>query len=129
MRARRNGNQTTHRRRSRSCAVSFRARVRRGHTDPARTAEPAPPFEVPEAPQHKGTPLGALLVGRGILSEDQLGEALTAQSSRGERLGDVLVEFGLISERELAGALAEQAGLETIDLSRAQIDPELVGVC
>ena len=88
-------------------------------------AEPQVPFEVPEAPQHKGTPLGALLVGRGILSEDQLTQALTAQSSRGERLGDVLVEFGLISERELAGALAEQAGLETIDLSRAELDPEV----
>ena len=88
-------------------------------------SRPTAPFEVPDAPQHKGTPLGALLVGRGILSEDQLGEALTAQSSRGERLGDVLVEFGLISERELAGALAEQAGLETIDLSRTELDPEL----
>ena len=87
--------------------------------------EPAPVYEVPPAPQHKGTPLGALLVERGILSEDQLSEALTAQTSRGERLGDVLVQFGLISERELAGALAEQAGLETIDLSRAELDPEL----
>jgi len=94
----------------------------------AATNEPTAPFEVPEAPKHKGTPLGALLVGRGILSEDQLGEALTAQSSRGERLGDVLVEFGLISERELAAALAEQAGLETIDLSRAELDTEVQGL-
>ena len=99
-----------------------------GHAGDSAGSSPdahAAPFEVPEAPQHKGTPLGALLVGRGILSEDQLTEALTAQSSRGERLGDVLVEFGLISERELAGALAEQAGLETIDLSRTELDKDL----
>jgi type IV pilus assembly protein PilB len=96
--------------------------------DTTTEAADARPFIVPEKPQHSGTPLGKLLVGKGALSEDQLADALTAQTTTGHRLGDVLVELGLISGRELAGAVAEQAGLETVDLSRTELDPEVVAL-
>ena len=79
-----------------------------------------------DAPRHSGRPLGELLVGRGLVSEDQLREALTKQTTSGKRLGNLLVELDLLGERALTDVLAEQLGLEVVDLSRTQIDPEVV---
>jgi len=81
-----------------------------------------------EGPRHSGRPLGELLVGRGLVSEDQLGEALTKQTTSGKRLGNLLVELGLLGERALTDVLAEQLGLEVVDLSRAVMDPEVVAL-
>ena len=80
------------------------------------------------APRHSGRPLGALLVDRGLVSEDQLGEALTKQTTSGKRLGNLLVELGLLGERSLTDVLAEQLGLDVVDLSRATMDPEVVAL-
>ncbi len=74
------------------------------------------------------TPLGALLVERGDLSGQQLRDALGAQTSGGKRLGEILVELGVISERGLSSALAEQAGLDSVDISRARPDIAIVGL-
>ena len=79
-------------------------------------------------PRHSGRPLGELLVGRGLVSEDQLGEALTQQTTSGKRLGNLLVELGLLGERSLTDVLAEQLGLPVVDLSRATMDPEVVAL-
>ncbi|HTD49348.1 MAG TPA: GspE/PulE family protein [Acidimicrobiia bacterium] len=81
-----------------------------------------------ELPRRSGRPLGELLVGRGLVSEDQLGEALTKQTTSGKRLGNLLVELGLLSERALTDVLAEQLGLDVVDLSRAVIDPDVVAL-
>jgi type IV pilus assembly protein PilB len=81
-----------------------------------------------EGPRHSGRPLGELLVGRGLVSEDQLGEALTKQTASGKRLGNLLVELGLLGERALTDVLAEQLGLAVVDLSRAEMDPEVVAL-
>ncbi len=72
------------------------------------------------------TPIGKLLVSQGLLSSEQLGQALTAQTATGERLGEVLVSLGQISDRVLAKVLAEQLGLEVVELARPRLDPELV---
>jgi len=55
-----------------------------------------------------GLPLGRYLVGRGVISEEQLEEALAWQRSRGERLGEILTERGWLSPLSLALALASQ---------------------
>jgi type IV pilus assembly protein PilB len=81
-----------------------------------------------EGPRHSGRPLGELLVGRGLVSEDQLGEALTKQTTSGKRLGNLLVELGLLGERALTDVLAEQLGLDVVDLSRAVMDPDVVAL-
>ena len=75
-----------------------------------------------------GRPLGELLVGRGLVTEEQLNEALTQQKASGKRLGNILVELGFLRERILTGVLAEQLGLAVVDLSRAEIDPEVVAL-
>jgi type IV pilus assembly protein PilB len=69
-------------------------------------------------------PLGALLTGAGLISEEQLEQAFEAQRHRGGRLGMVLIELGMLTSRQIAGAVAEQCHLELIDLDPNTVDPE-----
>jgi hypothetical protein len=83
-------------------------------------AEPAaegddPPLVLADPPElgadRPWRPLGKVLLDQGVLTEDQLGEALTRQEASRGRLGEILVSGGLVSGAQLAGALAEQHGL------------------
>ena len=57
-------------------------------------------------------PLGALLVEKGLLTAEELEEALAAQQTTGKRLGQILVDRGHVSGPALTNALAEQYGIE-----------------
>ncbi len=57
-------------------------------------------------------PLGSLLVEKGLLTEEELAEALAEQPRTGRRLGEILVERGYVSSPAVARALAEQYGAE-----------------
>ncbi len=57
-------------------------------------------------------PLGTLLVERGLLSAEELEDALEAQRETGKRLGEILVERGLVSHPALGDTLARQDGIE-----------------
>lgn len=52
--------------------------------------------------------LGRVLVGRNLISEDQLRLALDAHQESGKRLGEIIIERGWISERDLNRALKQQ---------------------
>jgi hypothetical protein len=52
--------------------------------------------------------LGDIFVERGIISEEQLHEALEQQRESGGKLGEVLVELGFITRVGLAGVISEQ---------------------
>jgi len=54
------------------------------------------------------SPLGQILVDKGFLSKEQLGEALKVHWRRGVILGDILKELGLLKEDQLSQALAYQ---------------------
>ena len=69
-----------------------------------------------------GTPLGALLIDEGLLTEAQLDAALAEQARSGKPLGRLLIEQGTISEAELVRTLARQVGLEFVDLNDRTID-------
>ncbi|MGQ0825757.1 MAG: GspE/PulE family protein [Actinomycetota bacterium] len=69
-----------------------------------------------------GTPLGALLIAEGLLTEAQLDAALAEQSRSGKPLGRLLIEQGTISEVELVRTLARQVGLEFVDISDRAVD-------
>lgn len=62
--------------------------------------------------------LGEKLAGRGLVSEDQLGEAVAEQQRTGGRIGEVLVHGGALEEKALLRVLSEQMHLPTIDLSQ-----------
>ena len=57
-------------------------------------------------------PLGALLVEKGLLTAEELEDALAAQQTTGKRLGQILVDRGHVSGPTLTNALAEQYGIE-----------------
>ncbi|MSY06116.1 MAG: type II secretion system protein GspE, partial [Actinobacteria bacterium] len=66
--------------------------------------------------------MGSLLVETGLITEDQLAEALATQVSTGRPIGRVLIDQGLISESDLVRSLAKQVGLEFVDLTERVID-------
>jgi type IV pilus assembly protein PilB len=70
----------------------------------------------------EGTPLGALLIDEGLLTDAQLDAALAEQARSGKPLGRLLIEQGTISEAELVRTLARQVGLEFVDLADWTID-------
>jgi type IV pilus assembly protein PilB len=95
-----------------------------GH--PTHEQSPAPDEEHEDGPRHVGLPLGELLLHRGLVSEEQLREALTTQTGSGKRLGNILVELGLLSERALVAVLAEQLQVDIIELGNLELDREIV---
>ena len=87
-------------------------------------------FEDTDPSTMKGRPMatprkvriGEMLLGAGLISEQQLSQALEEQKRSGRRLGRVLIESGLIEETRLARLLAEQLGIEFVDLRSLTID-------
>ena len=73
----------------------------------------------------KYTRLGDLLVDACVISDAQLGQALADQKKTGQRLGETLVSEGIITEHQLVNALTMQLGIDFIDLTNVEIDPEM----
>jgi predicted RNase H-related nuclease YkuK (DUF458 family) len=57
-------------------------------------------------------PLGQLFVERGLITQDELEEALVEQHETRKRLGAILVSRGLVSGPELTSVLVDQLGME-----------------
>ncbi|MFM2408149.1 MAG: hypothetical protein RL358_891 [Pseudomonadota bacterium] len=68
-------------------------------------------------------PLGAMLVSKGVVSEDQLRIAMQEQGNTHQPLGRLLVRLGFLSEATIRDVLAENLGQESVDLSAIIIDP------
>jgi MSHA biogenesis protein MshE len=101
-----------------------------GSDDPsARVQEPhcaADIAVVLELPKPAWLPLGSLLVREGLLTHEQLEEALLMQQGTGRRLGELLVEWGWVNSRGICEALAEQYEMEFVDLATVDLDPAAV---
>jgi hypothetical protein len=64
-------------------------------------------------------PVGLLLLQRGLLSQEQLRDALLRQRTAGKgKIGYWLRELGLVDEQDLTNALAQQYGCPTFPLER-----------
>ena len=75
------------------------------------------------------TPLGQILIHRGLMAAEDLERALELQKERaGEKLGKILVDMGFIAQRDLLSALAEQLGLPIAQLGPPAASPELEGL-
>ena len=72
--------------------------------------------------------LGDILIAAGLISEEQLEEALGKQKGSGKRLGTVLQDEGYITELEMIEALQMQLGIEFIDLNKINIPTEMAQV-
>ena len=70
--------------------------------------------------------LGQLLIDQGLLTQQQLADALVVQKSTGRMLGEVLVEKKFITPAILASTLAASAGIKVCQLRHGLIDPALL---
>jgi type IV pilus assembly protein PilB len=72
--------------------------------------------------------LGEILVEQGLISREQLEQALFEQSRTDQLLGRILIDLGLVKESDLMAALAAQVGFKFVDLSDMTIDPTAAGL-
>ena len=65
--------------------------------------------------------IGDILVEEGILTEEQLEEALKAAKAENKKIGEAITDLGFASERDIAEALSSQLGFEYVNLSTVHI--------
>ncbi len=70
--------------------------------------------------------LGDLLVKEGLLSSDQLLRAVGEQRRSNEPLSLILKRLGFLAEEQLLDFLSRKYGIPTINLSRIEVDPEVL---
>ncbi len=69
--------------------------------------------------------LGDLLYESGLITEEQLEEALEIQQKTGDTLGGILVNKNIVDEKRIMEVLEFQLGIPFIDLNNITIDPEI----
>lgn len=67
--------------------------------------------------------LGDDLMRAGLITGDQLDEALRRQDSMGMRLGEVLVELGFVTEEDIFPFVAQRLGVPCVQLRDGLVDP------
>ena len=79
-------------------------------------ADAGPPVEPEQEPQSlaapRRTPLGRLLVEKGMVTEADLELALERQRNEARPLGQILLDMGAVSPQNLARTLTEQTGFD-----------------
>lgn len=71
------------------------------------------------------TSLGQYLVKKGVISEEQLLQAVRLQKIEGIKIGSALMQLGYINEDQLYDALSEIYGFPLIDISKVEKDPQV----
>jgi type IV pilus assembly protein PilB len=72
--------------------------------------------------------IGALFLRDGLITPEQLEEALIEKELTGARLGEIFLKHKWVSETNLAHALAEQHGCEYLDLEASPPEPDAAGL-
>lgn len=72
--------------------------------------------------------IGDLLQGMGMITEQQMRDALEIQKQNKKRLGEILVDSGFVTEQQIIEALEMQLGIQYIDLTRTAIPAEMAQV-
>ncbi|MDQ7843049.1 MAG: ATPase, T2SS/T4P/T4SS family [Armatimonadota bacterium] len=70
--------------------------------------------------------IGDILVESGVITPQQLQDALRRQQETRDRLGRILVEMRVATEAQIAQALARQLGLPLVSLTATRVDPALL---
>ena len=72
--------------------------------------------------------VGQILLDRGLVTADQIEQALAEQKQGGHRklLGEMIVELGFCSEDQVVEALAEAYGMPYAKLTPALADPRVI---
>jgi len=72
--------------------------------------------------------LGEMLMKAGMISQEQLEEALESQRKNGEKLGFNLVRLGYVKEDDITSLLSEQYGVPSINLRHFEIDETVINL-
>ncbi len=70
--------------------------------------------------------IGELLLREGLISREDLDQALQQQKETGTRLGFALVTSGALSEADLTRVLSMQYHVPAVELSETEIDPKIL---
>ncbi|WP_419873958.1 GspE/PulE family protein [Candidatus Pristimantibacillus sp. PTI5] len=70
--------------------------------------------------------IGDLLVESGVITDEQLQQALVLQRELKTRLGDVLISKGFITQQQFIEALEFQLGIPHVQIYRQKIDPKII---
>lgn len=73
-------------------------------------------------------PIGQLLLLEGLITEQQLNQALALQAGNGGRLVHQLIALGHLTAHDFVFFLARQPGITSIDLSQCRIEPEVAAL-
>jgi type IV pilus assembly protein PilB len=71
--------------------------------------------------------IGELLIDNGLITEDQLDDALNEQKRTKEFLGSILIKMGYITDEDLTEALSEQYNIPCVSIRHEYINWDLVG--
>lgn len=69
-----------------------------------------------------------MLVEAGVITNDQLMEALGKQKESGKRLGELLVDLRFTDEMEIAEAMAQQMKIPVAKIREAKLAPEVIAL-
>lgn len=70
--------------------------------------------------------LGEVLIERGVVTEEQLSNALAMRKSRKKRLGKILKDLGYVTDDQIAQVLAEQYSLPVVRPEKCKIEKEAI---
>lgn len=90
-----------------------------------------PPTQQPTLPKKSaGSPkrIGDVLIEEGYITQGQLEQALSEGRATGAPLGAILIKLGYVDETKLGKALATLHGLQYIDTSAVELEPEVVAI-
>ncbi len=72
--------------------------------------------------------LGDLLIDAGVITSEQLSQALDKQKQTRQKLGATLMELDFTTEEEIAQALKEQLGMDFVDLRTVRVPPDVISL-
>jgi type IV pilus assembly protein PilB len=72
--------------------------------------------------------LGDLLIDAGVITSEQLSQALDKQKQTRQKLGATLMEMDFTTEEEIAQALKEQLGMDFVDLRTVRVPPDVISL-
>jgi len=72
--------------------------------------------------------IGEILVNEGLVTSEQLEEALRVQKKTGDLLGSVLMDMGLVAESDIAKTMCLQYQLPFITFQNYEFDEKLLGL-
>ena len=70
--------------------------------------------------------LGDILVIAGKITPYQLNQALSDQKVLGKKLGEVLIDSGIVSEDDIIDAITTQTGIDKVDLNNTIFDKKAI---